>query len=61
MPSRSARHLLIESQLNIMIGNRLAGRGPCVYLDGNVQIVIPGLRTYVYPDGEIAYAMTVPE
>lgn len=54
MPSASPKHLLIESQLNVMAGNRLGGRGPCVYLNGNVQIVIPGVDTYVYPDGAIA-------
>ena len=54
MPSGSPRHLFIESKLNTMIDNRLGSRGPCVYLNGNVQIVIPGLRTYVYPDGAIA-------
>ena len=54
MPSGSARHILIESKLNTMVDNRLGGRGPCVYLNGNVQIVIPGMRTYVHPDGAIA-------
>lgn len=55
MPSGSPRHLFIEAQLNMMVGNRLGGgKGGCVYLNGNVQIVIPGLRTYVYPDGAIA-------
>ncbi len=54
MPNASPRHLMIESQLNILVGNRLGGGGPCLYLNGNVQIVIPGLRTYVYPDGAIA-------
>lgn len=54
MPSASPKHLLIESQLNYMVSGRLGGRGPCVYLNGNVQIVIPGVRTYVYPDGAIA-------
>lgn len=61
MPSASPRHLLIESKLNTMIDNRLGGRGPCVYLNGNVQIVIPGVRTYVYPDGAIACPPTFPE
>lgn len=54
MPSASARHLLIESHLNFMVIGRLGGRGGCVYLNGNVQIVIPGWRSYVYPDGAIA-------
>lgn len=55
MPGGSARHILIESQLNAMAANRLGGGGKgCVYLNGNVQIVIPSVRTYVYPDGAIA-------
>ena len=53
MSSASPRHLLLESELNFMVRGRLGGGG-CVYLNGNVQIVIPGVRTYVYPDGAIA-------
>ena len=54
MPSGSPRHLIIETQLNFLVIGRLGGRGPCVYFNGNAQIVIPGLRTFVYPDGAIA-------
>ncbi len=53
MPGGSPRHWFLESQLHTMVGGRLGGQG-CVFFGGNVQIVIPGLRTYLYPDGAIA-------
>ena len=54
MPGGSPRHYLIESQLNVMAGNRLGGKGGCVYLNGNVPIPIPRANVYTYPDGVIA-------
>lgn len=53
MAGARARHLLIESQLNTSMGNRLAGGG-CVYFNGNVQIWIPVRGVYTYPDGAVA-------
>ena len=55
MPGAMPRHLLIESRLNTMMDNRLGGSGGgCIYLNGNVQIVTPNARNYLYPDGAVA-------
>lgn len=54
MPSGSPRHLIIESRLNGIMDGRLRGQAICVYLNGNVQVVTPNPRDYLYPDGAVA-------
>ena len=47
------RHALIETDLTGILRSQLGG-GPCVFLNSSVQIWLPDLKVYTYPDGAIA-------
>lgn len=47
------RHAFIEGDLAGTMRGRLGG-GPCLFLTSSVQIWLPTLKLYTYPDGAIA-------
>ena len=47
------RHSFIETELGGIVRNLLSGGG-CVFLNSSVQIWLPDLKVYTYPDGAIA-------
>ncbi|RYG46389.1 Uma2 family endonuclease [bacterium] len=53
MPGVRPRHLYLENDLFGIVRGRLEGSG-CTFFGSAVQIWIPSLKVYTYPDGAIA-------